>query len=139
MDIIHDPATAPERAVHITTFGFRHAPAPTAHLVIDLRAHFRDPHALDPCLRHMTACDIEIREIVLGTPGIRDLVIAATDAIRAYLAGPCPMPVTVAVGCEGGRHRAPAVGLAITEALVRVKAAPVTLVHRDLNKEVIDR
>jgi len=72
--------STPQRAagapVEIVSFGYLHGPPPTAHLILDLRSHFRDPH-VDPGLRELTA----------------------------YRSGPSAGPVTVAVGCAGGRHR----------------------------------
>ncbi|WP_019635108.1 RapZ C-terminal domain-containing protein [Actinomadura atramentaria] len=124
-----------QQHVEITTFGYGHAPAPEATIVLDLRVHFRDPH-VRPELRWLTAEDIEVREAVMGTPGISRLVTATAAAVRAYLAGPTDAPVTVAVGCAGGRHRAATVGMALAYAL---RDRDVVLVHRDLHRDVIDR
>jgi RNase adaptor protein for sRNA GlmZ degradation len=124
-------------SVEITTFGYLHAPPPEAHITIDLRAHFRDPH-VDPALRHLTARDAQVREAVLATPGIPVLLEALTAAVAAFLAGPSAGPVTVAVGCQGGRHRAATVGAQVAE-MLGGSGLRVTLIHRDLERPVVAR
>lgn len=97
--------------VTITTFGYLHGDPPPAHITLDLRTHFRDPF-ISPELRYLTAHDAAVRTAVLDTPGIPALLEALTAAVLAYLAGgPAAAPVTVSVGCAGGRHRAASVGL----------------------------
>lgn len=51
--------------VEIISFGYGHAAPPEAHLILDLRKHFRDPH-VNPALRYMTAEDRAVRRAVLG-------------------------------------------------------------------------
>lgn len=124
-------------AVKITSFGYLHAPAPAAHIVLDLRHHFRDPH-VNPALRELTAHDEPVRTAVLATSGIDLLLTATVTAVMAYIAGPSGNTVTVAAGCAGGRHRAAAFA---TELDQRLKAAgtPTSLTHRDIDKPVINR
>ncbi|MEV3927056.1 RapZ C-terminal domain-containing protein [Actinomadura coerulea] len=124
--------------IAITTFGYLHDAPPSAHITLDLRTHFRDPH-VDPALRSLTAHDAAVRDAVHTTPGIPAVIDAAAAAVRAYLAGPSDGPVTVAVGCAGGRHRAASVGIALADALTDTTGQPVTLVHRDLGRPVVDR
>ncbi|MFJ3183932.1 ATPase [Streptomyces sp. NPDC086796] len=144
-------------ALEIESFGFGHQTAPDAHLVIDLRRHFRDPHIrLD--MRQLTAHDAIVRETVMNTPGIKQLLAGLVAAIEGFLAGPTQTtPVRVAPGCTGGRHRAATVALALhavfsgdldTAAELGVddlakayvdRDLDVTLVHRDLDKPVISR
>lgn len=123
--------------VEITSFGYLHAPAPDAHLTIDLRTHFRDPH-VSPELREMTARDEPVRLAVLGTPGIDVLLDATLAAVLGFLAGPGNGVVRVASGCAGGRHRGAAFG---TELAHRLNAAGITtgLTHRDIDKPVQER
>lgn len=123
--------------VRIISFGYGHGDAPEAHLTLDLRKHFRDPH-VNPALRYLTAEDPAVREAVLGTAGIRQLIDAAASAVRAYLTAPTPAPVVVASGCVGGRHRAATVAAALGEALA-VQGIPVSVHHRDLHRAVITR
>jgi RNase adaptor protein for sRNA GlmZ degradation len=141
VDIIHEGIVVPARTtpVAITTFGYRHADAPVAHITLDLRIHFKDPH-VDPHLRYLTARDAEIRTAVLLTPGVQGLVTATAAAVAAYASGPSAGPVIVAIGCQGGRHRAPAVGMALASTLTTLWGLThISLVHRDIDKVVIDR
>lgn len=124
--------------VQIMSFGYGHAPAPPAHLVYDLRVHFKDPH-VTPELRDLTAYDHAVVVTVRATPGILQLVTAAEHAVLACLAGPSAGSVTVAVGCAGGRHRAPVVGDLLATGLAETHGLDVTLTHRDLDRPVIER
>lgn len=123
--------------VEIVSFGYLHAAPPAAHLTIDLRHHFRDPH-VSPQLRHMTAHDEPVRAAVRATPGIRQLVDAAAAAVAAFTAGPSAGIVTVAAGCAGGRHRAPTFARDLAARLAEAGHS-VTVRHRDLDKPVISR
>ncbi|WP_330467591.1 ATPase [Streptomyces longwoodensis] len=123
--------------VEIVSFGYLHDAPPAAHLTIDLRHHFRDPH-VSPELRYMTAEDAPVRAAVLGTPGITALVDATATAVTAFASGPSAGTVTVADGCAGGRHRAPTFALALAERL-RSEGHRVTVAHRDLHRPVVQR
>lgn len=123
--------------VEITSFGYLHADPPAAHLTIDLRHHFRDPHVA-PELRHMTAADEPVRAAVRATPGIQQLVDAVALSVAAFAAGPTAGIVTVASGCAGGRHRAPTVARDLADQLTAL-GFQVAVHHRDLNEPVIDR
>ncbi len=121
----------------ITSFGYLHGDPPQAHVTLDLRHHFRDPH-VNPELRELTAHDAQVRDAVLNTPGIQQLIDATVAVVRAYQSGPSTGPVTVAVGCAGGRHRAAAVAAELAR---RLTAAGITtqLTHRDIDKPAINR
>ncbi|MDX3585988.1 RapZ C-terminal domain-containing protein [Streptomyces europaeiscabiei] len=123
--------------VEIESFGYLHAAPPAAHLTVDLRQHFRDPH-VSPELRHMTANDRMVRETVLGTPGVRALVEATAAAVAAFASGPSGGTVTVSAGCAGGRHRAPTFARALAARLVEAGHA-VIVTNRDLDKDVVAR
>ncbi|MER5447781.1 RNase adapter RapZ [Streptomyces sp. NPDC002764] len=123
--------------VEIVSFGYLHDAPPTAHLTIDLRHHFRDPH-VSPELRHMSANDEPVRAAVMGTPGITDLVEATAVAVDAFASGPSAGTVTVADGCAGGRHRAPTFAGALAERLTAA-GHQVSVRHRDLDKDVVQR
>ncbi|MEU6611212.1 RNase adapter RapZ [Streptomyces shenzhenensis] len=124
-------------AVEIVSFGYLHDAPPSAHLTIDLRHHFRDPH-VSPELRYMTAADEPVRAVVLGTPGIAALVDATATVVAAFASGPSAGTVTIADGCAGGRHRAPTFALALAERL-RMDGHEVTVTHRDLHRPVVHR
>jgi UPF0042 nucleotide-binding protein len=123
--------------VDVISFGYLHGEPPAAHLTLDLRQHFRDPH-VSPQLRYMTANDEQVRTAVLNTPGIANLIDAAAAAVAAFASGPSAGPVTVADGCAGGRHRAPTFALALAERLAAAGHS-VTIHHRDLDKPVVQR
>lgn len=123
--------------VEIVSFGYLHDAPPTAHLTIDLRHHFRDPH-VSPELRYLTAEDASVRAAVLATSGISDLVEATAAAVAAFASGPSAGAVTVADGCAGGRHRAPTFALALAERLTAA-GHRVSVQHRDMVKAVVER
>ncbi|NEA40654.1 ATPase [Streptomyces sp. SID11233] len=124
-------------AVQLISFGYLHGAAPAAHLTVDLRAHFRDPH-VSPELRYMTAADALVRDVVRSTPGIRGLVAATARAVTAFASGPSAGEVTVAAGCAGGRHRAPTFVLLLAERL-RAEGHEVSVTHLDLSLPVVER
>ncbi|GAA3202432.1 RNase adapter RapZ [Streptomyces virens] len=124
-------------AVEIVSFGYLHDEPPAAHLTIDLREHFRDPH-VSPELRYMTAHDEPVRTAVLSTPGVAALALATAAAVEAYASGPSWGLIRIADGCAGGRHRAPVFALALAE-LLRDAGHQVTVHHRDLDKNVVQR
>lgn len=123
--------------VEITSFGYLHGQPPAAHLTLDLREHFRDPH-VSPELRYLTAHDAGVRTAVLNTAGILPLIAATTAAVAAFASGPSAGTVTVAVGCAGGRHRAATVAMTLAEMLTAA-GHHVTVTHRDLDKPVVQR
>lgn len=138
MDLFHEAARTLGIGVTITTFGRLHGEPPAADITLDLRRHFRDPH-VSPELRYLTARDEAVRTAVLTTPGIQSLVDAAAAAVVAFLSGPSAGPVTVAVGCAGGRHRAAVVGAHLAKCLINQWDVPTGLIHRDLDKAVVNR
>lgn len=123
--------------VEIVSFGYLHGEPPAAHLTIDLRHHFRDPHVA-PELRYMTADDEPVRTAVMNTPGIAELVEATTVAVAAFASGPSAGTVAVADGCAGGRHRAPTFARALAERLTAA-GHTVSVRHRDMAKDVVQR
>ncbi|REH31002.1 RNase adapter RapZ [Kutzneria buriramensis] len=89
--------------LRVTSFGFGHAPAPAADIVLDLRPWFRDPH-VSSRLRELTGRDPEVIANVLSTPGvggfINQVFRAAGELVQLGLG-----TVNLAAGCVGGRHR----------------------------------
>lgn len=126
-------------AVEIVSFGYLHGAPPSAHLTVDLREHFRDPH-VSPELRHMTALDDVVQNAVMGTPGIASLAFRLSQAVRSFGQGPSgDKPIRVAVGCAGGRHRAPTVAMQVAEWLDDHPQYDVAVTHRDLHRPVVER
>lgn len=120
--------------LHLISFGFLHGAPPADAYVVDLRP-YRDPH-INPELREMTARDQVVVDTVLGTPGIPELILDTYLDTQHELSG--GYDHTIAVGCSGGRHRAPVFAEQVAAAL-REHGWPVDLVHRDLDKPVVHR
>ncbi|MFE2710580.1 ATPase [Streptomyces mirabilis] len=124
-------------AVQIISFGFLHADAPDADVVLDLRRAFRDPH-VDPALRQLTGRDRPVQRAVLGTSGIRDLLRATVRQVQAYDRGPSVDRIVIGSGCAGGRHRSVVVAERLARRLRR-RGHHVTVQHRDLHQPVVQR
>lgn len=127
-------AAPPTPHVKIISFGYGHADPPPAHLTLDVRTHFRDPH-VSPELRHLTGTDQAVIDAVMATSGVHELINAVLAAVAAFRAAPTPSPVTVAVGCVGGRHRS----VVIASFIAALLPGKVGLVHRDIGQPVIGR
>lgn len=123
--------------VQIISFGFLHAPAPEADVVLDLRRAFRDPH-VDPRMRQLTGRDRLVRRAVLRTRGIRQLLAATTRQVQAYASGPSAGRIVIGSGCAGGRHRSVVVADQLARRLRR-RGHTVTVTHRDLHLPVVQR
>ncbi|WP_248283049.1 hypothetical protein [Streptomyces sp. RLA2-12] len=98
-----------------------------------------------------------VRDTVMNTPGVRQVLAATALQVQGYLAGPTAAPLTVVTQCAGGRHRAATTAMALRAVVagdVEQAAAygladaaeefadrdlVVDLVHRDLDKDVVDR
>ncbi|MFE9286670.1 RapZ C-terminal domain-containing protein [Streptomyces olivaceus] len=123
--------------VEIVSFGFLHAAAPQADVVLDLRRAFRDPH-VNPRMRQLTGRDRIVRRAVLGTPGIRQLLAATTRQVQAYASGPSADRIVIGSGCAGGRHRSVVVADQLARRLRR-RGHTVTVTHRDIRRPVVQR
>lgn len=124
--------------VQLVSFGYRHHEDGLpfrADAVFDVRRRFRDPD-VDPALRYRTAEDAEVRAAVTGTPGVPGLVAAIVALAHAYRRGPDRGPVVLAVGCAGGRHRAPSIVLEVAWRLER-QGVTVAVTHQDMHRPVI--
>lgn len=87
------------------SFGYGHnEPLPEADLTVDVRPWFRDPHH-DPAFKQLTGRDNAVVDRVLATHGVEGFTSAFWGAIVALGCSKPDRPVTVAVGCVGGRHR----------------------------------
>jgi UPF0042 nucleotide-binding protein len=132
------PTPQQSTTVEIISFGYGHAAPPEADIVVDARRRFRNPHA-DPAMRQLTGLEQSVRSHVLATPGVA-VVIGRTAQLAAELTTTTADggPVTVAVGCVGGRHRSVAIAQAIATELAG-GGLTVALVHRDVDRPVIQR
>ncbi|KAB2587719.1 RapZ C-terminal domain-containing protein [Streptomyces arboris] len=120
--------------IRIVSFGYGHGPAPTADLVLDLRALLRNPFH-NPELKHRTGLDPQVYDHVVTTPGAGRLALNVVTTARS-LTQDTGADVTVAWGCTGGRHRS--VGLArASYELLRDVGAAVTIEHRDVHQGLL--
>ncbi|AKA61722.1 RNA binding protein [Streptomyces phage YDN12] len=119
--------------IEIISFGYLHGDPPAAHITLDLRHHFRDPHVHTE-LRYLTAHDTEVQRAVSDTAGIPELLLDTVRMVHAFGKGPTAGTVRVAVGCAGGRHRAASFAMFLGSAL-----GTDHVEHRDLSKPVVDR
>ncbi len=120
--------------VQLVSFGYGHGAPPAAHITVDVRTHFRDPQ-FDPAQRELTGADKVVRDAVLAMPGARTLVTGIVVVARGYLRAPASLPVTVAIGCAGGRHRS----VVIADEVARLLGPAAVLEHRDIGLPVIER
>ncbi|MGY1439608.1 RapZ C-terminal domain-containing protein [Streptomyces reniochalinae] len=124
--------------IEVVSFGFGHAPAPRAELVVDLRAHFRDPHVRRE-MRELTGLDDEVRHTVIRTPGIPPLIDALAGVVNGFLVGSTVLPTRVAVGCTGGRHRSVVVAVEVARRVRKARGVDIRVRHRDIERPVLAR
>lgn len=127
----------PLTPITVISFGYGHGAPPEAHATFDVRHHFKDPH-VRPGLRNLTGDSPAVIVTVMSTPGVERLVRSITAAARAFLDGPQSGPVTIAIGCVGGRHRS-AVIADETASRLRGLGIAATATHRDKHRPVIAR
>ncbi|MET9959407.1 hypothetical protein ABZ128_10045 [Streptomyces sp. NPDC006326] len=58
-----------------------------ATIALDLRRHFSDPHKLSKEMQQLTAHDQVVRDTVMSTAGIREVLAATALQVAGYLAG----------------------------------------------------
>lgn len=118
--------------LQIVSFGYGHLkPRPSADLMFDAR-HLIDPY-LDPALRDLDARDPRVQRAVLRTPGAQALLATMVTAGYQLLAQADEgATVTIAVGCGGGRHRAPVLAARAAAQMDHLDELRVLAVHRDL-------
>jgi UPF0042 nucleotide-binding protein len=121
--------------VKVISFGYGHGEPPAANAVVDVR-RLRDPH-VSPRMRYLTAEDPEVAAAVMATPGVRGLTGSLIALAHSFRRVPGAQAV-IAVGCAGGRHRAPAIAAEVARRL-ECQGVPVVLVHRDIGAPVIER
>ena len=128
-------ASATKMALTFESFGFKHAPARDADMVLDVR-FLPNPHYV-PDLRPLTGRDQQVVDYV-GRDGRLDEFYAQLFPLLDFLVpqyvAEGKAHLTVAIGCTGGRHRS----VAISETLGRHYAdredVVVDVVHRDADR-----
>ncbi len=125
-------ATAPELAIAVISFSYRHGLPREADLVFDVR-FLDNPHYQD-ALRPLTGRDAPVAEFIAADPdfaGFFDSLIAMLALLVPRYRREGKSYLTVAIGCTGGRHRSVYVAERIGDWLRR-QGHRVTLAHRDL-------
>lgn len=123
--------------LRIVSFGYGHSkPRPSCALMFDAR-HLTDPY-LDPALRDLDARDPRVQRAVKRTPGAQALLAAIVTAGYQLLAQAADNEtVTIAVGCGGGRHRAPVLASWAAAQMDHLDELRVQAVHRDLDEQLL--
>ena len=96
-------------ALRLISFGYLHLDRdaagrpvpPRVDRIEDVRDRLRDPAAARAIL-DLDGHDPRVQEVVLNTPGARELIANLTD----YALLPAGSPAAIAIGCAGGRYRA---------------------------------
>jgi RNase adaptor protein for sRNA GlmZ degradation len=117
--------------VTVLSFGYLHPATPdlaAVDVTLDLRRLLADPaHIPDGDMLDMDGREPAVRNFVFRTPGALDLLDHAFGLTRAVAA---VKPITVALGCAGGRHRS----VVLAEALhARLLSAGLDVVLRHLH------
>lgn len=89
------------RLIRLVSFGYLHAPAPQAELVVDVRRYLRDPAAAAGILAR-DGRDRLVQATVLDTRGAAACLAILVCYVIAF---PTGHDCVVATGCAGGRHR----------------------------------
>lgn len=119
--------------VKVISFGYGHADPPAADVVVDIRKRLHDPHT-DPELRELTGKDPIIRQKVISTHGFQHILDALVDV--AWAMEVHGVPLTIAIGCVGGRHRSVVLADKLS---VRINGSGEFATHRDVGKPVLVR
>lgn len=119
-------------SITIISFGHQYGPRPTeAHLVVDLRAGFRNPAPhLGRDVFFPNAGVVDHVMTTSGIPALVDALVTATDTLADH-----QEDVMVAIGCAGGHHRAPSVAAQIADRLTQ-RGREVDVTHRDLDTPI---
>jgi len=108
-------------------------------LYYDLGGKFRNPHH-DPAMRYRTGLDPDVREHVLATDGVMQMVEliaeSATGVLMSY-ADSRHRLVHVTIACRGGRHRSVAVAEAVA-AYLRTGGINTEVAHLHIDLPVIE-
>lgn len=112
--------------IKILSFGYLHSDSPKADVTIDLRDLLSDPaHRPEGDMLDMTGLDGEVIDFVFKTPGAYVLAHSLFNLIdhAAHI-----KPITLAIGCAGGRHRSVALATKVSW-LLKMAGHEVKLQH----------
>lgn len=113
-------------AIKVLSFGYLHDPPPKADITIDLREMLSDPaHRPQGGMLDMTGLDPVVADFVFATTGASPLVRTIFSLVKAAAQ---LKPITLAIGCAGGRHRSVAFAERI-QYLIKLTGNEVELKH----------
>lgn len=123
-------------AIHLISFGYKHGLPLEADLVFDVR--FMENPFYNDELRPLSGLTEEVRKFVLEKPQTQQFLAFLRQffafALPAYQAEG-KTRLTVAIGCTGGFHRSIAISEAIAADLRSAGKSPVSVWHRELDRE----
>jgi UPF0042 nucleotide-binding protein len=123
-------------AIHLISFGYKHGLPLEADLVFDVR--FMENPFYNDELRPLSGLTDEVRKFVLEKPQVQQFLGFLREffafAVPAYQAEG-KTRLTVAIGCTGGFHRSIAIAEAIAADLRSAGKSPVSVWHRELDRE----
>jgi UPF0042 nucleotide-binding protein len=121
-------------AISVVSFGYRYGLPLDADLVFDLRC-LPNPNFV-PALRPLPGTDPAVAAFLQGYPEVKEyldrLLVFLQFAVPCYVAEGKAY-LTVALGCTGGRHRAPYAAEVVAGQL-KALGHPVGIRHRDLER-----
>lgn len=115
--------------IRLISFGHLHLAddAPLqADRVEDVRVRLHDP-AVHPDILDLDGLNPRVQQLVERTPG----ALALLDNLVEYAVSPAP-PSRIAIGCAGGRHRAPAL-VALLAVRLSARGRLVDVEHRHIH------
>lgn len=125
-----------QEPITVMSFGFLYGVPENADTVIDTRG-MKNPF-YEPELRELTGLDAQVRAYVLSDAVGREYLESVVRMLRLRLQlyerwdSPNKKPLTIAVGCSGGRHRSVTVAIHLCR-LLESWGYPVRLIHRELD------
>lgn len=126
--------SAPGIAIFVTSFSYRHGLPRDADLVLDVR-FLRNPHYVT-ALAPLTGLDPEVAASIEADPDFASFFKGLCSWLLPLLPryeGEGKSYFTIAIGCTGGRHRAPYVAARLAGRLAEL-GFRVAVDHRDLER-----
>ncbi len=119
-------------SISVYSFGFKHAPASDADLVIDVR-FLPNPYWVDD-LKNLTGLDSAVRDYIM----LRDETVLfqkkwfdLLDVLMPGYVKEGKQQLAIAIGCTGGQHRSVTIAESTGDYLKK-KGYRVSVAHRDL-------
>ncbi len=121
--------------IHVMSFGFKYGVPADANIVFDVR-FLPNPYFV-PELRHLSGCDKEVQDFVLGqheTAEFNKRLTSLIDFLIPQYRREGKSYLVIAIGCTGGRHRSVSIAQWLKSYLTE-KNEEVLLSHRDMQLE----